>query len=615
MDNVVGYKPPIATQILAGDGTVIGEFFTEKRYLVPLDAHSAARAPGVSGRRGRRLLRAPRGRARSASCAPSSTTWPPAARVQGGSTITQQVVKSLLLTPQKSYERKIKEIILSVRLGAAAVQGRDPGRSISTTSTWAAARYGVAAAADEYFGKDIADVTLAEAALLAGLPQAPSRYSPFRHWPRAKARQRYVLDRMYDVGFISRDERDAALQRSDRPGDAARAASAPRRTSSSTCAAQPRGAIRPHGPLRARPARPHHRRPTPAGGRRDEPAQRASNELAQRHGNYRGAYRHMDADERDGVPALAAGSVPCAACNSTRTRCYEAHRHQRSQKTSARVSVGPFAGDLCSRCAKEGPPLQARRLPVRVRLEDEERRGRSAALRHRASPPLEGALVALDPTTGYVRAMVGGYDFERSQFNRATQARRQPGSAFKPLVYAAALDRNITPASIIVDEPITYNDNGRVWTPQNFEKRYLRADHVARSADALAQRRRRSSWPIASASATSSATCRASVSTRADLARNLSIALGSAEVTPLELADAYSTFANDGRLPPPDPHHRDHRSPRPGPRTLRPRSRRGHPRDHSLHDHQHAAGRGAPRHREPGAWSRPSDGGQDRHHQ
>jgi penicillin-binding protein 1A len=165
------------------------------------------------------------------------------------------------------------------------------------------------------------------------------------------------------------------------------------------------------------------------------------------------------------------------------------------------------------------------------------------------SPLIEGALIALDPRTGEVKAMVGGYDFERSQFNRVIQAKRQPGSSFKPLVYAAALDRHFTPASVIVDAPVSYSDNGKVWSPQNYEKKFFgpttlrealtfsRNVVTVKLADAIGVRYLVRYLP------------RFGLPNK--LPPNLSIALGSSEVTPLELATAYSVFANNGVRPKP----------------------------------------------------------------
>jgi penicillin-binding protein 1A len=540
VDNVVSYKPPIATQILASDGTVIGEFFNEKRYLVPLaripqhvrQAFLAAEDDAFYEHKGVSPVGILRAFINNLAAGGK--------KVQGGSTITQQVVKSLLLTSQKSYERKIKEIILSIRLEEQLPKDRILELYLNHIYLGSGA-HGVAAAANEYFGKDIADVTLAEAALLAGLPQAPSSYPPFQHWQRAKGRQRYVLGRMFDVGFISREERDLALQRpialATRKGSF-RAASyfveEVRRSLEQKYGTQ---ALYDLG------LRVH----TTVDLRLQDAAERALrnglNELAQRHGNYRASYRQMDADERAAYRRFLERSLRGVQLDPNHV--YEAIVTA-VQKTNAEVRVGPFRGLLA--LPKEGPPLQLDDFLL-VRLEDEEAVDPPRFV-IAAGPPLEGALVGLDPTTGYVRAMVGGYDFERSQFNRATQARRQPGSAFKPLVFAAALDRNMTPASVIIDEPISYNDHGRAWTPQNFEKRYYGPTTLR---EALTHSRNVVAVKLAD---------RIGIGylvgylphfglDQSHLARNLSLALGSAEVTPLELADAYSTFANDGRLPRP----------------------------------------------------------------
>jgi penicillin-binding protein 1A len=214
---------------------------------------------------------------------------------------------------------------------------------------------------------------------------------------------------------------------------------------------------------------------------------------------------------------------------------------------SARVQVGPFTGDVVFPPNLNGktPKLQVHDL-IRVRVADQDGPLR---FEYDPSPTIEGALIAMDQHTGYVKAMVGGYDFERSHFNRVTQAKRQPGSSFKPLVYAAALDHNFTPASVIVDEPISFNDNGRIWAPQNYEKKFFGPTSLR---EALTHSRNVVTVKLAD---------RMGIKYLIDylprfgipgpLPRNLSIALGTTEVTPLELADAYCTFANNGMRPAP----------------------------------------------------------------
>lgn len=545
IDAAVQYQPPVTTQILADDGTVIGEFYSQKRYLVPFDRipmhvrqafiaaeddafyrHSGIDATGILRALFNNMLHG--------------------GKVQGGSTITQQVVKSVLLSPQKSYERKLKEMILSLRLEQEL--SKDDILHLYLNHIYlGSGAYGVAAAAREYFGKDISDVTIAEAGMLAGLPQAPSRYSPYSHWPEAKARQRYVLNRMYEVGFIDLATRDAAVN-------------------------EPLSLASRKGSFQAAPYFVEHVRRVleERYGRTvlyelglrvhttvDLRLQTAAEEslrggieaLADRLGGFRAGFRNMEHEQREiylRQQALAFKDMDAPDPAFSYEGLITAVRGD-----SARVQVGPFTGDLTFRSNGNGngsgknPKLQLNDL-VRVRAVDADGPLR---FEYDPSPTIEGALVAVDQYTGYVKAMVGGYDFERSHFNRVTQAKRQPGSAFKPLVYAAALDRNFTPASVIVDEPISFNDNGHIWAPQNFEEKFFGPTSLR---TALAKSRNVVTVKLAE---------RIGIKylinylprfgLAGPLPRNLSIALGTTEVTPLELAYAFCTFANNGLRPAP----------------------------------------------------------------
>lgn len=542
IDAAVQYQPPVTTQILANDGTVIGEFYSQKRYIVPFDripqhvrqAFIAAEDDAFYRHKGidaTGILRAVLNNVLAGG------------KVQGGSTITQQVVKSVLLTPQKSYERKLKEMVLSLRLEHEL--SKDDILLLYLNHIYlGSGAYGVAAAANEYFGKDIADVNLAEAAMLAGLPQAPSRYSPYRHWPEAKARQRYVLNRMYEVGFIERETRDAALN-------------------------DPLSLASRKGSFQAAPYFVEHVRRileerygrtvlyelglqvhTTLDLRVQAAAEQALHggveKLADRLGGFRAGFRNMEHEEREAYLRLQAQAFkgmdtpdPAFSYEGLVTAV---------RGDGARVQVGPFTGDLTfpSDGGAKTPKLELNDL-IRVRVVADE----EVPLRfeYDPSPTIEGALIAVDQHTGFVKAMVGGYDFDRSHFNRVTQAKRQPGSAFKPLVYAAALDRNFTPASVIVDEPISYNDNGRIWAPQNFEEKFFGPTSLR---TALAKSRNVVTVKLAE---------RIGIKylinylPRFGLAgpmpRNLSIALGTTEVTPMDLAFAFCTFANNGLRPAP----------------------------------------------------------------
>ena len=538
----VDYQPPTTTQIFAADGSLIGEFYSQKRYLVPLDRIPAyVRQAFISaeddsfyehkGVDANGILRA------------FVNNIIAGGKVQGGSTITQQVVKTVLLTPQKSYERKLKEIILSTRLEQEV--SKDDILTLYLNHIYlGSGAYGVAAAADEYFGKSIEDITLPEAALLAGLPQAPSRYSPYRHWPEAKARQRYVLNRMYEEGYIDRETRDAAI-------------------------VEPVSMASRKGSFQAAPYFVEHVRrileekygrtvlyelglrvKTTLDPRMQQEAEtalrRGIDRLSAERGGFHNAYREMSHEERNNYLRLQEAAFRGMERPESGFS-YEA-LVTNVRGSSARVQIGPFAGDLVIPVSPTGKQTKLGLMDlIRARVvEEDDANGDHGALRfeYDPGPLLEGALVAMEPTTGVVRALVGGYDFDRSHFNRAIQARRQPGSSFKPLVYAAALDRNFTPASVIVDEPISYKDNGRIWSPQNFDKKFHGPTSLR---EALTKSRNVVTVRLAERIGLSYLTnYLPRFGLQGPIPRNLSISLGTLEVTPMELAVAYSTFANNG---------------------------------------------------------------------
>jgi penicillin-binding protein 1A len=544
----VDYQPPTTTQIFAADGSLIGEFYSQKRYLVPLDripayvrqAFISAEDDSFYEHQGvdtNGILRA------------FVNNLIAGGKVQGGSTITQQVVKTVLLTPQKSYERKLKEIILSTRLETE--MSKDDILTLYLNHIYlGSSAYGVAAAADEYFGKSIEDLTLAESALLAGLPQAPSRYSPYKHWPEAKARQRYVLNRMYEEGYIDREMRDAAIidpiSLSSRRGSFQAAPYFVEYVRKLLEEKYGRTVLYELG-LRVK---------TTLDLRQQEEAEaalrRGIDRISAEHGGYHEAYRQMSHEERNNYLHMQEAAFRGME-RPENGFSYEA-LVSNVRGSSARVQVGPFAGDLVLPMSPTGRQVKLGLMDLiraRVIEEDDANGDHSGPLRfeYDPGPLLEGALLALEPTTGNVRALVGGYDFDRSHFNRAIQAHRQPGSAFKPLVYASAFDRNFTPASVIVDEPISYRDNGRIWAPQNFDKKFHGPTSLR---EALVQSRNVVTVRLAERVGLSYLTgYLPRFGLPGPIPRNLSIALGTLEVTPMELAVAYSTFANNGLRPTP----------------------------------------------------------------
>jgi penicillin-binding protein 1A len=443
------YAPPTVTKFYSDEGEVIEELFIEKREVIPL-----SRMPNhliqafVAGEDARffqhkgldyvAILRALFRNIFSGEI------------VEGGSTITQQVVKSLLLTPEKTFTRKFREAILAYRIEKYLSKEEILFLYLNQIYLGHGA-YGVATAAETYFGKPVEELNLAESALLAGLTQAPSRNSPFQNPDQAKKRQAYVLHRMTEEGSISSEGLERALR-------------APLRLTS-----------KPLSPLEKAPYFVEHVR--------------------------------KYVEEKYGKEAL----------------------YKKGLRVYTTVDLG------MQKAAEEA---------LELGLKEIEKRQKYPA--HTASASLEGALISFDLDTGYVKALVGGRNYHRSQFNRVTQARRQTGSAFKPIVYAAAMDRNYTPASIVVDSPILFQWGDKKWRPKNFEREFRGAITVR---TALTHSVNVVTVKIAQGLGIDYLYDYArSLGISSPLHRDLSMALGSSALSLFELAKAYAVFANEGKI-------------------------------------------------------------------
>jgi penicillin-binding protein 1A len=452
-DALKNYSPPTITRFFSDDGEIIAEFFTERRKVVSLSVIPAhlvqAFVAGEDARffehKGVDFLAILRALSRNISSGEI---------VQGGSTITQQVVKSLLLSPEKSFLRKIREAILAYKI-EKYLSKEDILYLYLNQIYLGHGAYGVQTAARTYFGKDVNDLNLAESALLAGLTQAPSKNSPYHHPLQARKRQTYVLERMVQEGLIS-------------PDDLADALITPLKFVDQASHAGPVGDT----------------------------------------ASYFVDHVKKYVEEKYGKDALLKQGL----------KVY----------TTIDMGMQRHAEAALNRGLKE--------------LEKREEFPRTKGV----PLSLEGALICFDLETGYVRTMVGGRDYRKSQFNRATQARRQTGSAFKPIVYAAALDRNYTPASLIVDSPVIFEWGDRRWTPKNFEERFL-GPITLRSA--LTHSVNVVTVKIAQDIGVDYIMNYAKMlGISAPLHRNLSMALGSSSLSLYELAKAYAVFANQGRL-------------------------------------------------------------------
>jgi penicillin-binding protein 1A len=545
------YSPSLATTVRARDGRIIGYFYREKRFLVPLSAMSpitvkaflAAEDAAFYQHEGIDLP----GIARAAI-----KNFTAGGITQGGSTITQQVIKSMLLTPERTYERKLKEMILAYRL--EKYLKKDEILTIYLNQIFLGSRaYGVEAAAREYFGVSASQLTTAQAALLAGLPVAPSRYSPYANPERARERQLYVLSRLRDLAWITPAEYEIAVNEP------------------MIYAAQedPSWKIGPYylEEVRRLLVERYGEEIVYRGGLQvrtnmdvehqtiaDQALRDGLRDTSKRHG-WLGPVRHLDPEEYgeflQGLPEASTESgarIQALVVNVDKDRA--AVRFGNHTGTIP-VSTMSWARQPNPRIAAEGA---AKVSDARKVLKPGDVTWTSVVdapaegpwkLALDQDPKVEGALVSMDPRSGEVLALSGGYDFFRSQFNRATQALRQPGSAFKPIVYSAALDNGFTAASIILDAPIVYKDgSGKTWKPKNFEGSFY-GPTLFRTA--LVKSRNTVTIRLAQQIGIDKVVDRGkAMGLTGIMEPNLSLSLGSGQFTPLNMCEAYTAFARNG---------------------------------------------------------------------
>ncbi len=469
----------------------------------------------------------------------------------GGSTITMQLARNFFLSPERRIERKIKEILLAMRIEQAL--SKEEILELYLNKIFLGHRaYGVVAAAEVYYGKALHDLTLAEAAMIAGLPKAPSDLNPVQNPDRARDRRNYVLARMLEVGFITQEAFVAATQ----APDFAFVHDPPVELEADYVGEMVRQeAERLLGPEATTAG---YRVYTTVVSTLQEAANRSVRGGLEaydlRHG-YRGPEAHFDLSEESNPRAVAerlsgfwsvAGQVPALVLSS------DAERAQ-LQLVDGQLAELDLEGLLWARPyineSQRGPTpkrVDAVLKPgdvVRVRRADE------GGFVLSQIPAAQAALVSLDPEDGAIRALVGGYSFGRSKFNRAVQSARQPGSSFKPFVYSAALDQGFTPASIVNDAPLVYVDPwlDKVWRPQNDNSKFY---GPMRLREAMVLSRNLVSIRVLEAVGIDVARrfiMRFGFSADA-LPPNLSMALGTASAAPLALARGYAVFANGGFL-------------------------------------------------------------------
>jgi len=566
VETLSDYHPPLITRIYADDGSIIAEYSRERRILVPFEkipktlvqAFVAAEDASFFKHQGIDFISIFRAALKNVKAGGIA---------QGGSTITQQVAKKLLLTSERTFTRKFKEAILAWRMEKALTKQEILYLYLNQIYLGHRA-YGVEAAAENYFDKNVEELTLAESAIMAGLPQAPSRYSPYRHYQRAMERQKYVLGRMIKEGYITPEEYAQAATEE--------VIIKPRLNNLLDVTAYFNEQVRRYLEERFGEELLY------TGGLEVEtsinlPMQKVAQQAVKnnlrahdKRRGYRGSQQVLDEaaqveyllkqEEQFTTDPLKVSSYTQAIIvgqKGDQLLCKLG-----AERGSISIKESKWAKPISVVDAEDPPSGNAgeekqTRFPlgslIDVKVLDLDEKGIKLALEQ--APLAQGALVAVDPFSGQIKAMVGGYDFKESQFNRAIQAKRLPGSAIKPIIYAAALDRGYTPAKIILDTPLIYEnrkiDTGKLeeWKPKNYEQKFY---GPTRFRFALAHSRNVVTIKILEDIGVNYAANYAKkLGIETPLQRDLSMALGSTAVTPLEILTAYTVFANGGILVPP----------------------------------------------------------------
>ena len=483
VDRLADYKPPIVSQVFGDDGSLVGEFYLERRIVVPVNkmprkliqAFVAAEDASFYQHKGIDYF----GIVRAAVKNLISMR-----KKEGASTITQQVTKSMLLTPEKNYTRKIKEAILAKRMEEKLSKDEILYLYLNQIYLGAGA-YGVQAAAETYFGKNVDQLNLAEISMLAGLPKAPNSYSPIKHLDKARERQAYVLDRMVKEAYITEAEAEHAKK--------TEISIHPMKKVNSEQSAY----FLEH--LRIQLEEKYGEDMLYKGGLKiyttmNAEMQRAAYESVRsglkavdKRQGFRGPVKYLKEAEVEAYCGKVEDGIDSAALKAG-----ESYQGVvvgfNPEKGEAIVRVGERMGLLTRKnmawagkvgmLNSYGKPEKGVKaltlgsvIDVSVVTPDVNRAGAQFALDQ--TPDVQAALVAIDPRNGGVKAMIGGYDFRKSQFNRAMQAKRNAGSAFKPIIYAAALEKGLTTATVINDAEVEYPDGtGGTWKPKNYDNTF-----------------------------------------------------------------------------------------------------------------------------------------------
>jgi penicillin-binding protein 1A len=544
LDAVTDYRPKIPLRVFTADGALIGEFGEERRTFVRINEVPEHLKKAILAIEDNNFYE--HGGIDLWGITRAALNNLMARNKQGASTITQQVARNFFLSPEQSYKRKFYEVLLALKIESNLT--KDQILELYINQIYLGQRaYGFAAASRAYFGKPLKDVTIAEGAMLAGLPKAPSLYNPIVNPKRARIRQLYILERMRNLGYIDEGQLDTAKKeqlpvrpagsdfdvRADYVAEMAR----------KILYDQYKEEVYTMGLnvyttlLKDDQAAAY------------ESLRRGLLDYERRHG-YRGpeAYIELPSDEDERDDAIDAALQEYPSSDSIVSAVVLETGPKLVKAQVANGDVVSVTGDglkfVTQMLSATAPAKKAIRRGAVIRISKDEK-GNWEVIQ---LPEAESAFVAINPNNGAVRALVGGFDFNRNKFNHVTMSQRQPGSSFKPFIYSSSLEKGFTPATVINDAPIFVDaatTGGQAWEPKNYDGKY---DGPLRMRQALAKSKNMVSIRILQAIGPKYA--------QEYIARfgfdpekhppYLTMALGAGSTNPWEMAGAYSVFANGG---------------------------------------------------------------------
>lgn len=540
------YRPKLPLRIYSAEGIVIGEFGEERRNLTRIKDMPKVMKDAILAIEDARFYEHGGVDYIGVMRAGLANVW--RAKSQGASTITMQVARNVYLSSEKTFTRKIYELLLTFKMEASL--SKDQILEIYMNQIFLGHRaYGFAAASEAYFGKPIKDITIAEAAMLAGLPKAPSAYNPISNLKRAKARQLYILERMEGQGFITIAQMEAAKQEVLKIKQGGIASEVPSEYVAEMArqliyaqygdATYTRG-LNVHTTINAEQQLAAYK------------SLRAGIMDYERRQVYRGPEEFVDLSNdpkqlaEDILEALQDhpdnGDVYAAVVLEVNPKKIVAERSNGEVIEIVGDGLKPAQSGLA---ANANAKVKIKRGAVIRVMQNAKNTWDITQL-----PEVEGAFIAMNPKDGAIKALVGGFDFAKSKFNHVTQAWRQPGSSFKPFIYSAALEKGFTPATIINDAPLFFDagvTGSQAWEPKNYDGKF---DGPMTLRRGLAQSKNMISIRVLQA--TGAKTAQEWVGRFGfDEAKHppyLTMALGAGSVTPMQMATAYSVFANGGYL-------------------------------------------------------------------